>query len=245
MNGRQTLVAMATLDEIRGRLAEVFALKNHKIDHVVHGAIASAAVYGAVLGATVEQIESAIGLVVAHYIPFRAIRHGHQLSDSKGASAAISAEVAVLSMRRAMRGFVGPADIFRNPQAIFCLFEPPDEPDASPFDLALATAGDDFAVMGMHFKLGLYEHQSAGAIQGVIDLIAAEPTLLDDPGPAARHADPDLRAGVQHHRRPGTSAIRRRGRAPIIRWCTSWPRCCAKRTKPARPAGTARTAGGG
>ena len=181
-NGRQTLVAMATLDEIRGRLAEVFALKNHKIDHVVHGAIASAAVYGAVLGASVEQIESAIGLVVAHYIPFRAIRHGHQLSDSKGASAAISAEVAVLSMRRAMRGFVGPADIFRNPQAIFCLFEPPSaETDASPFDLTLATAGDDFAVMGMHFKLGLYEHQSAGAIQGVIDLIAAEPALLDDP----------------------------------------------------------------
>lgn len=181
LNGHQALVAMVTLDEIRGRLAEVFALKNHKIDHVVHGAIASAAVYGAVLGASIEQIESAIGLVLAHYIPFRAIRHGHQLSDSKGASAAISAEVAVLSMRRAIRGFVGPADIIRNPQAIFCLFEPPSQAEASPFDLALATAGDDFAVMGMHFKLGLYEHQSAGAIQGVIDLIAAEPTLLDDP----------------------------------------------------------------
>src|SRR3954469_18785313 len=83
-------------------------------------------------------------------------------------------------MRRAMRGFIGPADILRNPQAIFCLFEPPVEPDASPFDLALATEGDDFAVMGMHFKLGLYEHQSAGAIQGVIDLIASDPTLLDD-----------------------------------------------------------------
>ena len=86
-------------------------------------------------------------------------------------------------------------------------------------------------MMGMHFKLGLYEHQSAGAIQGVIDLIAAEPKLLDDPGPAARHADPHLRAGVQHHRRPGTSAIRRRGRAPTTRWSTSWPRCCARRTK--------------
>jgi 2-methylcitrate dehydratase len=181
LNGRQTLVAMATLDEIRGRLAEVFALKNYKIDHVVYGAIASAAVYGAVLGATAEQIESAIGLVVAHYIPFRAIRHGHQLSDSKGASAAISSEVAVLSMRRAMRGFIGPADIFRNPQAIFCLFEPQSRKEVSPFDLALATSGDDFAVMGMHFKLGLYEHQSAGAIQGVIDLIASEPKLLDDP----------------------------------------------------------------
>jgi 2-methylcitrate dehydratase len=180
MDGRQALVAMATLDEIRGRLAEVFALNRYKVDHVVHGAIASAAVYGAMLGATAEQIESAIGLVVAHYIPFRAIRHGHQLSDSKGASAAISAEVAVLSMRRALRGFVGPADVIRNPQAIFVLFERPKEPHASPFELSLATAGDDFAVMGMHFKLGLYEHQSAGAIQGVIDVIAAHPDMLDD-----------------------------------------------------------------
>jgi 2-methylcitrate dehydratase len=179
-DGRRTLVAMAVLDEIRGRLAEVFALKNHKIDHVLHGAIASAAVYGAVLGATVDQIESAIGLVVAHYVPFRAIRAGHQLSDSKGASAAISAEAAVMSMRRAMRGFVGPADIFRNPQALFCLFEPPGRSDASPFDLSLATEGDDFAVMGMHFKLGLYEHQSAGAIHGILCLVAEEPRLLDD-----------------------------------------------------------------
>lgn len=184
-DGRQTLITMTTLDEIRGRFAEVFALKNYKIDHVVHGAIASAAVYGAALGASIDQIESAIGLVVAHYIPYRAIRHGHQLSDSKGASAAISAEVAVLSMRRAMRGFLGPADILRNPQAIFCLFESPALGSgstrlASPFDLALAIEGDDFAVMGMHFKLGLYEHQSAGAVQGVIDLIAKQPTLLDE-----------------------------------------------------------------
>jgi 2-methylcitrate dehydratase len=80
-----------------------------------------------------------------------------------------------------MRGFVGPADIFRNPQAIFCLFEPQSQKEASPFDLALSTTGDDFAVMGMHFKLGLYEHQSAGAIQAIIDLVASEPRLLDDP----------------------------------------------------------------
>lgn len=114
---------MILLDEIRGRLAEVFSLKTYRIDHVVHGAIASAIVYvvahhqgeamkrrrrltftwmgiryGALMGASAEQIESAIGMVVAHYIPWRAIRSGEQLSDSKGASAAISAEVAVLSM---------------------------------------------------------------------------------------------------------------------------------------------------
>lgn len=180
-DGKQALLGMLCLDEIRGRLAECFGLKDHKIDHVLHGAIASAAVYGAMLGATAEQIESAIGLTVAHYVPFRAIRHGEQLSDSKGASAAISAEVAVQSMRRAMRGFVGPADIFRNPQAVFCLFEKPKEPSCSPFDLELATSGSDFAVMGMHFKLGLYEHQSAGAIGGLIDLLAAHPALLTSP----------------------------------------------------------------
>jgi 2-methylcitrate dehydratase len=170
--------AMLCLDEIRGRLAEVFALKNYKIDHVVHGAIASAAVFGALVGASVDQIESAIGMTVAHYVPFRAIRAGHQLSDSKGASAAISSEVAVLSVQRALRGFLGPADIFRNPQALFCLFEPPGRTHESPFDLALSTSGSDFAIMGMHFKLGLYEHQSAGAIQAVVDLLQHHPLLV-------------------------------------------------------------------
>lgn len=179
LDGAAALRGMVCLDEIRGRLADVFSLKTYKIDHVVHGAIASAAVYGAMLGATPQQIESAIGMVVAHYIPWRAIRAGHQLSDSKGASAAISSEVAVLSMRRSMRGFIGPADIFRNPEAIWRQFEPTD--GDSPFDLVLAHSGDDFAVMGMHFKLGLYEHQSAGALQGLIDLLSANPEVLETP----------------------------------------------------------------
>ena len=180
-SGADALRGMVLLDEIRGRLAEVFSLKSYKIDHVVHGAIASAATYGAMVGATPEQIESAIGMVVAHYIPWRAIRAGKQLSDSKGASAAISAEVAVLSMQRSMRGFVGPRDVFRNPEAIFRFFEGPQNTDASPFDLVLSHSGDDFAVMGMHFKLGLYEHQSAGALHGVIGLLQEHPELLEGP----------------------------------------------------------------
>jgi 2-methylcitrate dehydratase len=194
IDGKTALKAMICIDEIRGRLAEVFSLKSYKIDHVVHGAIASAAVYGALLGASAEQIESAIGMAVAHYIPFRAIRAGKQLSDSKGASAAISTEAAVLSMRRAMRGFVGPKDIFRNPEAIFRFFEPTTGTEASkdnvditlgnkvrwgvgpaPFNLVLSHSGSDFAVCGMHFKLGLYEHQSAGAIEGIIAALVNNP----------------------------------------------------------------------
>ena len=57
-------------------------------------------------------------MLIAHHIPFRAIRAGHQLSDSKGASAAVSTEAAIMCLRRAMMGFVGPKDIFRNPEAI-------------------------------------------------------------------------------------------------------------------------------
>lgn len=199
LNGAMALKGMVLLDEIRGRLAEVFSLKSYKVDHVVHGAIASAATFGAMLKATPEQIESAIGMVVAHYIPFRAIRAGKQLSDSKGASAAISTEAAILSMKRSMAGFMGPRDIFRNPEAIFRIFEGPGQmfvkkgstpaanengkkaAYASPFTLVLGRTGDDFAVMGMHFKLGLYEHQSAGALQGLVDLINKSPALLDDP----------------------------------------------------------------
>ena len=184
LDGRTALRGMLLLDEIRGRLAEVFSLKTYKIDHVVHGAIASAATYGALMGATAQQIEHAIGMVVAHYIPWRAIRAGKQLSDSKGASAAISSEVAVLSMKRAMRGFVGPKDIFRNPESMFRQFEKTG--GDSPFDLVLAHSGKDFAIMGMHFKLGLYEHQSAGALQGLINFANDHPELLAGGGSKIR-----------------------------------------------------------
>jgi 2-methylcitrate dehydratase len=179
INGATAARAMILLDEIRGRLAEVFSLKTYKIDHVVHGAIASAATYGALLGATPEQIEHAIGMFVAHYIPFRAIRAGKQLSDSKGASAAISTEAAIICMNRAMRGFIGPKDIFRNPEAIFRLNQPTD--GDSPFNIVVSQSGDDFAVMGMHFKLGLYEHQSAGAIEGTLKLISENRNIINSP----------------------------------------------------------------
>ena len=87
-----------------------------------------------------------------------------------------------MCIKRAMRGFVGPKDIFRNPEAIFRFFEPTK--GDSPFDITLSNEGDDFAVMGMHFKLGLYEHQSAGALEGLQKLVyetkfAAENSIND------------------------------------------------------------------
>jgi len=180
LDGDRTLRIMLLIDEIRGRLAEVFPLRKYAIDHVHHGAVASAAAFAAALGGEVDAIESAIGMVVAHYVPYRAIRAGHQLSDSKGASAALSAEVAVSAARRSLAGFVGPKDIFRNPLAIYRRNVPcPD--GHSPFDLELGLGGDAFAIHSMHFKLGLYEHQSAGALQALVDLFARCPGLAADP----------------------------------------------------------------
>lgn len=179
LDGDQTLRVMLLIDEIRGRLAEVFALRTYAIDHVHHGTVACAAAFAAALGGDEDQVESAIGMAVAHYVPFRAIRAGHQLSDSKGASAALAAEAGVNCGRRALAGFLGPRDVFRNPLAIYRINEPVTG-DRSPFDLELGISGDAFAIHSMHFKLGLYEHQSAGALQSLVDLFGRHPALALD-----------------------------------------------------------------
>lgn len=67
-----------------------------------------------------------------------------------------------------MNGFLGPQDIFRNPEAIFRYNEPTN--GDCPFNLVLGMKGDKFTIMDMHLKLGLYEHQSAGGLGGAISL---------------------------------------------------------------------------
>merc|ERR1719329_1093700 len=100
-------------------------------------------------------------------------------------------------MRRAMKGFIGPKDIFRNPESIFRFFEPTTGAESSkdnvnitlsnkvrwgegpsPFNLHLSHSGSDFAVVGMHFKLGLYEHQSAGALEGALKALVENPDFV-------------------------------------------------------------------
>lgn len=162
-DGEDALKGMILLDEIRGRLSEAFNLKEHKIDHVLYGAIATACTYGAMVDASPEMIESAIGMIVTHFVPWRSNRACLQLSDSKGASSALASEMAIQSIHRAMAGFQGPKDIFSNECALFMKFDPQTS-KRSPFDLHLTTQGRDFAVMNMHFKLGCYDNCAAGAI---------------------------------------------------------------------------------
>ena len=85
----------------------------------------------------------------------------------------------MLASYRAIDGFQGPRDIFRNPLAIYRLNEPCRD-GLSPFDLNLGESGDAFAIHSMHFKLGLYEHQSASALQSLINLLAITPQIVKD-----------------------------------------------------------------
>ena len=98
---------------------------------------------------------------------------------AKSSSAAFAAETALLASYRAIDGFQGPRDIFRNPLAIYRLNEPCRD-GSSPFDLNLGESGDAFAIHSMHFKLGLYEHQSASALQSLINLLAITPQIVKD-----------------------------------------------------------------
>lgn len=195
VDGKTLLLAFVAVDTIRGRLAEVFALRNYYIDHVLHGGIATAAVATALFGGSAEQVAQAISIPLFNAVPTRAIRAGKQLSDNKGASAAINSWIGLEGAIWVMAGFRGAGGGLNNPQNIMSLFEggqpllqrtdeavpSSNKPYDGPFDLWLPLEGDDgWPIMSMHIKMGLYEHQSAGALQALHDVLAKNPELLDD-----------------------------------------------------------------
>ena len=130
---------------------------------------------------------------MAHYIPFRAIRAGKQLSDSKGASAAISAEVAVLSAcSEQCADSWGRPIFFATPKRSFACSRNRAKTGASPFDLALTTAGDDFAVMGHALQAGPVRASVGRRDPGIDGSDGAISALLDRPDKLRSHADHDL-----------------------------------------------------
>lgn len=141
-------------------------------------------------------------------------------------------------MKRSMMGFLGPRYLPPDAlqQILPLLFEgladvpgvrasaATEKKDASLLISCWAAAGDDFAVMGMHSS-SVYEHQeSAGAHQGLINIINRHPHLLNPIEPAMRSADhgPRVQAAFRHHRRPQT-------RDPKTRQAAQLTRCSALR----------------
>jgi len=178
LTGEKVAKGMVLLNEIQGSLSETFPLSPHKIDPVIYGGIATAVTYGALMGATPNQIENAISILLSLNIPSLAIRQGKQIYDVHGASSAIIAEAAIGAIRRAHGGLSGPQDIFRSPHAIFRTLEPTN--GDSPFDLKLTMEGNNFSLMKNHFKLGSYNVHAAGAIEGILKILKENKFLVQD-----------------------------------------------------------------
>lgn len=178
LTGEKVAKGMVLLSEIQGRLAEAFPLSSHKIDPVIYGAIASAVTYGALMGATPNQIESAISILISLHIPTTVIRQGKQLYDLFGASSAILTEAAIGAIRRAHGGLSGPVDIFRSSDSLFRTLEPTN--GDSPFDLDLRMEGNNFCLTKSHFRLGSYSIHAASAIEGVLKILKEHKFLVQD-----------------------------------------------------------------
>ena len=78
LDGDATLRVMLLIDEIRGRLAEVFPLRKYAIDHVHHGTVASAAAFTAALGGDAARI----GVVQRQWRKLEKIRHSQAFLDA-------------------------------------------------------------------------------------------------------------------------------------------------------------------
>ena len=105
-DGPFALRGMVLLDEIRGRLAEVFSLKSYKIDHVVHGAPPRP--FPRCWYARADRIGHRHVRVALHSVAGASAPASNSATPGR-ASAAISTEVAILSMQRAMRASSVPA----------------------------------------------------------------------------------------------------------------------------------------
>ena len=168
-NGEHLVKGIILLDEIQTRLAEASPFRKHGIDDGIYAAIASTVTYGALMGGTAEQIESALGILVAHYVPYRAPRNGRDISHLDSLSAGLIVESAIISVHRSLRNFMGPRNIFKNPESIFRLFGKPEG-----FDLHLGGEGKDFANKRMQHKYGIYDFFALGPMEALFTLMLKE-----------------------------------------------------------------------
>jgi len=109
-----------------------------------------------------------------------------------------------------------PADIFRNPQPSSASLNRPRIITRALFDLALANCRRDFAVMACTSNSAFTSISPPGAIQGIMDLAAKHPQLLDDPASSSRSASRST-SPPSHHRRSGQARTHKPARAPTTR----------------------------
>lgn len=158
-NGIFALKGMLLVEEIRARLKENLKV-DPCLDEFLCGGIACVVTYGALIGATENQIDQAIGLYIS-----RLPHPDMKLSPSPSEIA----ELSIVCIIKTMLGHRGPENIF---QKSFL--------KNHPFDITLPMDGNNFHILSQNYRLGIYHYPFSTAIEALFSLIRKERNIIHD-----------------------------------------------------------------
>jgi 2-methylcitrate dehydratase len=162
ITGELSLRAILVGYEVFCRLAEATRLGVERIDHVLNGAVASAAAAAVANELSGEQTRHALSLAVTANLSLQATRLG-ELSMWKGCAAGNACRNGVFATELAAAGLTGPPAPFTGRGGLFQVTG--TEPDMRWFG-----ASDGPAITGCHVKRFPSGYFSQGAIQAALDL---------------------------------------------------------------------------
>jgi 2-methylcitrate dehydratase len=160
--------------EVFCRLTGATRLGVEKLDHVINGAVASAAAVSVANGLSGEQAREAMSLAVAANLSLQATRLG-TLSMWKGCAAGNACRNGVFAAELAAAGLTGPEAPFEGRGGLFQVTG--QEVDWS----ALRSEGGTPAILGCHVKRFPSGYFSQGAVEAALEVHAA----MDGRTPAA------------------------------------------------------------
>ena len=162
VTGELALRAILAGYEVFCRMTDAARLGVERIDHVLNGALASAAAAAVANGLSREQTRHALSLAVTANLSLQATRLG-ELSMWKGCAAGNACRNGVFAAELAAAGVTGPPAPFTGRGGLFQVSG--GEPDMSRL-----AAADGPAILGCHVKRFPSGYFSQGAIQAALDL---------------------------------------------------------------------------
>lgn len=161
--GRDLIVAVVIAYEIQCRLCDAASLRAGGWDHVVYGALSSAAGAAKVWGLNEDEFEHALGLAGVCNIATRQTRTG-QIADWKACAFSNAARNGVFAADLARRGLTGPHEIFEGPKGLILQLNIPGVRN-----LVLGRGGD-YMIDKTYIKFWPAEYHSQSAIDACLQL---------------------------------------------------------------------------
>jgi 2-methylcitrate dehydratase len=162
--GRDLITAAVLAYEVQCRLCDASSLRKQGVDHVVYGALSSAAAACKLLGADATRTTHALGIAGVCNVALRQTRAG-ELSMWKGCAFANAARNGVFAALLAAEGMTGPAPIFEGELGFMKLVT------REPFDLPVLGGGrEPFMITRTYIKFWPAEYHSQSAIDAALQL---------------------------------------------------------------------------